>query len=401
VSLLVEQLRATDAGLFAIGLSTARELPSADVDQALVVELQSAPAERAALLVAVLADRASPAVIPAIVRAAESGPNEVRAAAVAALGRMATAAELPTLLAVAVDPDAALAAAAVAAIGSLRDPGVDAVVRDRLAASRGKDKAVLLKVVGLRRIDAIGEVTASLGDADAAVRVAAIAALGQTVDLQRMPALIKAYVEPRSVDEQPLALEALRAAAVRMPDRDACEEILLAKTSSALPPVRLAALEIVGQTAGPRALEAVAAAARGADPQFQDLGTRLLGGWPTADAGPVLLELSKTMADGKFRTRVFRGYLRVARQLGGAPADKAAMCRQAYEMARGLEDRQFVLEALASIPVKESLDLAVEAGRTPELLAAAQSAARAIMAKSGDSIPGGWETVAPLGVTKP
>lgn len=399
--LLVEQLRATDLGLFRIGLSTAREVPGNDVDAAVVGELKAAPPERAALLIAVLADRGSPTAIPAIAAAAASGPMEVRKAAVAALGRVGRKEDLPTLLKVAVEPDAGLAAAAVAALGSLQDAGVDAALRDRLAQAVGSDRRVLLDIIAIRRIDAVPQVLAALGDGDPAVRLAAIEALGQTVDLDRLPALVAAAVKPRSADEAAPALKALRAAAVRMPDRDICVEKLLAETAGAPVATRVAILEIVGQTAGSKALVAVAAAAKDTDPQFQDVATRLLGEWPTADAGPVLLDLAKTLPDGKFRTRAFRGYLRVARQLGGRPAEKAALCRQAYEAARGAEDRKFVLEAIASVPAKESVELAVEAGKTPELLDAARAAAQAILAKSGDAIPGGWEMAAPLGVTKP
>jgi len=400
VPLLVEQLRASDEGLFTIGLSTARELSTPEVDAALVAELKTAPAQRAALLIAVLADRGSPAAVPAIVQAATTGPKEVRMVAIRALGRIGRASIAPMLIAVASEPDAELSAAAMVAIAELRDDGIDAMLRDRLQKARGKDRAVLLEVVGMRRIDAVPLVIESLADSDAAVRSAALKALGQTVDLARLPALVAAALAPRSADEGPLAMKALRAAAVRMPDRDACVEKLLVESAGAAPQARIEILDIVGQTAGPKALAAVAAAAKDADPQFQDAATRLLGEWPTADAGPVLMELSKTLPEGKFRTRAYRGYLRVARQLGGSPAEKAAMCRQAYDAARGLEDKKFVLEAIASIPAKESLVLAVEAGRTPELREAARAAAQAILAKTGDSIPGGWDMAAPLGVTK-
>lgn len=401
VPLLVEQMQARDVGLFRLGLSVAREMPGNEVDAAVVGMVKAAPPERAALLVGVLADRGNPASIPAIVQAAVSGPKEVRKAAITALGRVGRKDELPTLLAVAVEPDTDLAVAAVSAMGSLRGTDVDAALRNRLTQSGGKDTRVLLELVGLRRIDAVPQVLAALENEDPAVRVAALEALGQTVDLARLPSLIVAAVKPRSADEAAPAMKALRAAAVRMPDRDACAEKLLTESADAPAQTRLAILEIVGQTAGSKALVAVAAAAKDADPQFQDVATRLLGEWPTADAGPVLMDLSKTLPDGKFRTRAFRGYLRVARQLGGAPAEKAALCRQAYDVARSVDDKTFVLEAIASIPAKESVELAVEAGKTPELLEAARAAAQAILTKSGDSIPGGWEMAAPLGVTRP
>ena len=49
--------------------------------------------------------------------------------------------------------------------------------------------------------------------------------------------------------------------------------------------------------AGRRALQEIVAAARSRDDALQDAATRLLGGWMTPDAGPRLLELSKTLAE--------------------------------------------------------------------------------------------------------
>ena len=41
---------------------------------------------------------------------------------------------------------------------------------------------------------------------------------------------------------------------------------------------------------GPKALETIAGAVKNGDDELQDVGTRVLGEWMTADAAPVLLE---------------------------------------------------------------------------------------------------------------
>ena len=186
-----------------------------------------------------------------------------------------------------------------------------------------------------------------------------------------------------------VATKALRAAAVRMPDRDACAERLAAAMASAPAEVKVVLLDVLGEVGGPRSLGAIATAAGSGDPALQDAGTRLLGGWMTADAGPVLLDLSKKLPEGKFQSRSFRGYLRIARQFAASDAEGASMCRQALAIARDVDDKRFVLEALKTIPARESIELAVEAGGTPELRDAARAAAAAVLAQAGDKIPGG------------
>src|SRR5262249_19404241 len=85
IPLLVEQLKSPDPSFFQMGLSTAGELPGAEVSPALATELIGASPERAALLLHVLADRGDKAVVPAVLQTAMSGPKELRLAALGVL----------------------------------------------------------------------------------------------------------------------------------------------------------------------------------------------------------------------------------------------------------------------------------------------------------------------------
>ena len=70
IPLLVEQLRSSNKKLFQMALSTAREFPGGDVDQALAAELDSAPPERASLVILAMADRQETVKLAAILKAA-------------------------------------------------------------------------------------------------------------------------------------------------------------------------------------------------------------------------------------------------------------------------------------------------------------------------------------------
>jgi HEAT repeat protein len=98
IPLLVEQLRSDDKGLFQIGLSTAREFPAREVDQALAAELDRGFPERAALILVAMADRKGTVDVQAVLKAAQKGAAQVRIAAVDALGRIGNAAALPARL---------------------------------------------------------------------------------------------------------------------------------------------------------------------------------------------------------------------------------------------------------------------------------------------------------------
>jgi hypothetical protein len=92
--------------------------------------------------------------------------------------------------------------------------------------------------------------------------------------------------------------------------------------------------------------------------ELQDAGTRVLGGWMSADAGPILLEISKDPATAKFHIRALRGYLRIVRQLDMPPAARMAMCHSALKVAKRPEERKLILDALQRAPSPEALDMA-------------------------------------------
>jgi HEAT repeat protein len=398
VPLLVDQLRSTEADRFALGLGTARELRVPEVDAALAAEVPRASPPRAALLIEALADRGGPAALPVIVATATHAPNEPRLAALRALGRVGDRSCLDLLLKTSVDGDANLAAAARAAVRDLPGAGVDEEIRRRIGGAAGPSLALLLDVAGHRRLDVTSDAMRAADNEDEAVRTAALRVLGATVDLERLPVLVQRAVKPRSAAEEAVALSSLRAACVRMPDRDACVA-RLAEAMAGLPAgKRVALLDIVGEVAGPKALALVVAAARDPNADIQDASTRLLGKWPTPDAAADLLALAESLPPGKFRTRAFRGYLRIVRQFTFTDAERLAMCRKAFAAAQDADDKKAVIEAGSRTATVGMLVLLAEAGRDPELRSEARKAADAILPKIPNAGPDVRKLAAVVGV---
>ena len=387
VPLLVEQLRSAETDRFALGLGTARELKVPEVDAALAAEVPRAAAPRAALLIEALADRGGPAVLAVIVATATQAPKEPRLAALRAIGRVGDRSCIDLLLKTATDADADLAAAARAAVRDLPGTGVDEEIRRRIGGAAGPLLALLLDVAGHRRLDVTPDALRAVDDKDEAVRAAALRVLGATVSLEQLPVLVQRAVKPRSAAEEAVALSSLRAACVRMPDRDACAA-RLADAMAGLPAEkRVALLDIVGEVAGPKALALVVAAARDPDQALQDASTRLLGKWPTPDAAADLLALAESMPPGKFRTRAFRGYLRIVRQFTFTDAERLAMCRKAFAAAHDADDKKAVIDAGSRTATVGMLVLLAEAGRDPELRTEARKAADAILPKIPNAGP--------------
>lgn len=384
VPLLMEQLRSSDRAFFQIGLSTARELAGREASDALAAELARTSPDRAALLLNVLADRRDPSVLPAVLNAASSGEKQSRVAAIGVIGRLGDVSSVAPLLEIAVDSDAELAEAAKAAIVGLADKDVDAAIAERLSAAEGKVLAALIDLVGQRRIDATESLIKALEHGDESVRSAALTALGATIGPQDLAVLVSLVINPKNPTDEQVAQRALRAACLRMPDREACAAELAAAMSRASNATQVQMLEILGALGGQKALEIIDLAMKSNNAPLQDAGSRVLGEWMSVDAAPVLFDLAKNAADDTYRRRALRGYIRLARQFPMPNEQRAEICEKAIAAANRIEEQQLALAVLERYPNRDTLKVAVKATHVPALREHAAKVTLAIAEKLGD-----------------
>jgi HEAT repeat protein len=379
--LLLEQLRSPDKGFFQLALGTFREFPGGEIDKLFAKELAQAPPERAALVIYAMADRPETVSVPAITKAAANGEKAVRLAAVESLGKVGDASSLATLLEAALDADAELSQTARESLAELKGEKIDAELVALLPKAKGESYPLLIELVGERRIAAEAELLKALDHSDKTVRGAALKALGETVSLKRLSVLVDQVVKPKSPEDAPAAQAALKAASVRMPDREACAEQLALALNEAPGTAKILLLEILGEVGGAKSLDTLAKAAKSDDPDMQDNASRVLGKWNGVDAAPVLLDLAKTAPEGKYQVRALRGYIGLARKFAMPEEDRAAMCQKALETAKQPAERLLVLEVLKLHPSTDGLKLALKAVKTAELKDAATEAALVIAQK--------------------
>lgn len=381
--LLIETFQSENKRLFQLALGTIREFPGAKIDIALANELTQTTPQRAALLVQAMADRPDTVVLAAVLKAAEQGEKTVRLSAIDALTRVGDDTCLETLLTIATDDDDKLATAAKQTLASLSGAKVNEQIVTLLPTAKGKSYILLLQLVGERRIAAVPTVLVALDHKDPAVREAALIALGQTVSLDRLSVLISQVVTPKNADDAPVAQLALKAASVRMPDREACAEQLTLALERAPAATQTTLLEILAEVGGTKALQTLATVAKSDNDGLQDTGSRLLGKWNNVAAAPVLLDLAKTGPAEKYRVRALRGYIGIARKFAMSDEARATMCRNAFDATKRTPERKLVLDVLKLHPSAEGLKLAVDAIKIPELKAEATPVALVIAQKVG------------------
>ncbi|MGZ0167176.1 MAG: HEAT repeat domain-containing protein [Planctomycetales bacterium] len=383
IPLLIETFQSKNNKMFQLALGTVREFPGGDVDKALAAELAGATPDRASLMIQAMADRPDTVVLAAVLKAAEQGNKQVRLSAIDALRRVGDDSCLSTLVKIAVDDDADLARTANETLAELPGKQVDGKIVGLLPSSKGKTYLLLLQLIGQRRIEAVDDVLKALEHSDAGVRKAALIALGETVSLKKLSILVSQVVRPKHTEDAAVAQQALKAAAVRMPDREACATELAAALSRAPAATKTTLLEILKDVGGNKALQTLATAASSKDPQLQDTGSRLLGTWNGLAAAPVLLDLAKTGPEEKYRVRALRGYLGLARKFAMPDAERAKMCRNAFSATRRISEHKLTLDVLKLHPSVEGLKLAINAMKVPVLKADATAAALVIAQKVG------------------
>jgi hypothetical protein len=362
--LLVEQLRSPNRKLFAVGLQTAREMTSTKLGEALMAEIASATPERGSAIVQALAELQGKPDLAALQKLATNGSKEVRLAAVTVLGRVGDVSCVDSLLKVA-KQNADLSASVRAALVALSDEKVNPELLKRLPGVTD-DKLILLEVIGLRQLEATDELVKSVDSPDEPIRAAALQALGQTVPQSKLSTLVSQVVKPKRASDVDAATRALKTAAIRMPDREACATTISEAIKSAPDASKVKLLETVAAVGGAKALQTMNEYAMGKDASLRDASTRLMGEWMTIDVAPVLLDIYVKGPKDKFQIRTIKGYIRVARQFVMPDEDRVEMVKKAMAVAQ-LAEQKALFDIVKQKPSPALLQFAIDAMKKPEL----------------------------------
>ena len=313
VPLLLEQLRSPNKAFFNVGLSTARELPGPEATKALVAELGRCEASRQPRLLLALADRKDPAVWPALVEVVQHGTTkDVRVVAVEAVERSGNRDSLPVLLGAALDADPAIAKAALASLTRLPGNEVNAEMLARLQTGDPRERPVLLKLAGLRHIDAALPVAAdAMNSAEPATRAAAIQAvssMGGAPELRRLVQMLGSSGAGQRAEVESALLDISgRQGAAGAPE-------LLPLMKSNDPAMRVLGIHALAAAGGPDGLAGVTGALNDPEESVQDEAARTLAAWPNtwpedSAAAEQLLQMAHSTQKPSYQVLAVRGYL--------------------------------------------------------------------------------------------
>jgi HEAT repeat protein len=248
---LEKTLADKEDSIYLVVLNATRDLKSTKLTPVLLSALPKLDADSQTLLLDLLDCRGDAAARPVVLAMAKDGNCAAQAAATRALAGLPDEAVVEFLLATATGDHDANAVAAADALTRMQAPALERKIIDRLKNSQGKACIPLTTVCKNRKIgDATPVLLPLLSDGDNDVRLAAIAALGNTVSGENIEVMVEHLLKPASDTEFEAVKASLRVVCNRSVDPDAVASKLVAVYQGAALPSQCALLELFGALGG-------------------------------------------------------------------------------------------------------------------------------------------------------
>jgi uncharacterized protein (DUF1778 family) len=364
VEMTVELVSRDDADFRAIGLDRIRHAAKGEAATGkFAALLAKLPAERQIELIGALGDRGDKAAIPAITALlVASQEPAVRAAAVQGLGVLGSGTEVAVLKRslAAAEPEKS---AARRALTILR--GDDAVKQIVEAAEFGEPglRPVFIDILAERRArSALPALVKTTGDADGAVRSAAMRALGKLGGPDQVAGMVTGLLKAAAGGERDQAERAVVAVCTQNTGKEKSADVFLAAFKAAGDADRDTLLPALGRIGGPAAMAIVDGLINDPDPAKRQFGLKALTRWPDATVAPRLLDLlakatdqDKDQGQGE-RDMLLSALIRIAPLPDNKLNDKQKLelLAKTMQLCQKDEDRARVLERANAIRTVET-----------------------------------------------
>jgi len=353
VQLVINLLGDKDKDVRALGLEQVRtdaKGPAATkLFAALLPKLQS---DAQVGLLGALADRGDAAARPVVVEIVTTSKEApVRVAAIEALGLLGEPADLQRLVALLAEGPPAEKAAAKKSLIRLRGEAVPTAIAAEMNQAQRPLRVALIEILASRRArDTIPAMMSAAVDADAKVRAAAMAALGQLAGSEHIPGMVQGVLKAEKGRERDAAERAVMLVCGRIEDVDKRTEPLLAAMNDLPEADRTALLPTLGRVGGPAALKIVEAAIAGSDLQRHEIGIRALCNWPDASIAPRLIELAQNEEHAEHRALARGALIRVAPLPDKRSASqRLELLQKAMSLCTREEEQKLVLKRASAI----------------------------------------------------
>ncbi len=393
IEAVVQAMTGDEPELRGAATEIAASLAGEGVTAALLKQLDKAPPTARAAIIGVLERRGDEAALPDVIKALHDDDKTVRLAAVpaaAALGKMNA---LPALVIFVNTPDVDEQKAARQALVRARGDGVAAFLSKCIDGAPTNVRVALLNVLADRRAhEQLPVILTQTGVADAAVRIAAIDALGVLGDETVVPRLIALLSNASATDERAALERALAADCNRTKDKAQRAAPILAGLQSDRLNDYCSLLRVLGHVGGDAAFQAVQKAVADEREDVRDAAFRALGDWPDGSIAERVLELAVQTPALQLHVLGMRAFARlVALDKHRPPADALRMYAAGLKAVRRPDETKLMLSKAGE--VKDVAALALLEVYLADKDVCSEAAA-ALVSAADNVLPGGWAAAA-------
>ncbi|MDR0327016.1 MAG: HEAT repeat domain-containing protein [Planctomycetaceae bacterium] len=277
----------------------------------------------------------------------------VRVAAIEALQNIGDASAVGALIEAANQTEEkSVADAARNTLATVPGKEVDDAICKLLEGNNPAVRVTAIKLVAERRIFSAASILINaIGDSNADVSGAAVAALGEISGIEDLPKLVGLLRQASSDEEAQKILNVLKSACTRFPQDAAATEVAKALEGSSTK-LKTQLLELLMEIAGQKSLDIVNGFAWSDDAEMRDQATRILGRWRSPQdldiVAAACLRLAKESEE--YKVRNLSSYIRLARQFSMPEERRFSMCQEVLDLADRDEVRVMIF------PVYERLD---------------------------------------------
>lgn len=359
IQLVIGLLEDPDKDVRALGFEQVRtEAKGASATRQFAALLPKLSPESQAALLSALAERKDAAALPAVRETlTASGEASVRVAAIAALGVLGEPDDVGSLLDLLGADAAGEREAARDGLIRLGGETTPAAIAAAIPRVKPRLQATLIEILVARRaFQQLPAIVAAAADPDAAVRGAAISALGQLAGPEQMPDLVQAVLRAEPGAERANAEKAIMFVCRRTEDAEKRAEPLLAAINALSAADRPTLLPALGRVGGGAALAIIEQAIASPEASLHEAGIRSLCLWPDATIAPRLIELVGADKHPEHGKLALRALIRVAPLPDKrTPATRLELLKQALALCTDDADRNQVLNRAQAVRIVETL----------------------------------------------
>lgn len=315
--------------------------------------------------------------LPAALKLLKSKDQQVRLAAISAAGKIGQEQALDNLLKVMRKGDATEIEAVSQAILQMKGNGIPEKIADFIPKAKPNVQVALVNILASRGANAqLSTIYSLLKNKNPEVKMAAFAALKQTVTVNDLPQLFNLLKQTADQTELAEVQDAVIAAVKGSKDNSAQVDAVLQQMAAAPEGQKNVYYKILASLGGEKALKAVSDAFYMDNAQNKQAALAALASWTDAGAGAELLKISRASNNPEQLQLALDGYLRLVRMTDYTAEQRLLRLREAMAVAKTTAQKQLILKDLAQA---KTFNAMVFAGKYLDDAAIQQTAANAVM----------------------